>query len=253
METFSLYVLLCVLAPLVGAFTISFIIIFERRLDSLKKETIKLNLEKELQYANYYQLNQQIQPHFFFNTLNTMLSLARLDRKDDLITGLEVMSKFFKFKYTTNESLILVQEELAYVQNYLDIQRLRFSERLSVDINVSNNTKDALLPPFMMQTIVENAFKHAFEKYAGLVLLRIIIYETEGIMHIEIWNTHYQEIFISEKDYTLEESGYGLKNIENRLKLLFPQQVNSLKMTHTQNETLVEVLLPFITTYEGIE
>ena len=137
LETFSFYVLLCV-------FTITFIIIFERRIDSLRKETIKLNLEKELQSAQYYQLNQQIQPHFFFNTLNTMLSLARLDRKDDLITGLEVMSKFFKFKYTTNESLILVQDELDYVQNYLDIQRLRFSERLSVEVNVSNSRRKCL-------------------------------------------------------------------------------------------------------------
>ena len=252
LETFSLYVLLCVLAPLVGAFTISFIIIFERRFDSLQKETIKLNLEKELQFAQYHQLNQQIQPHFFFNTLNTMLSLARLDRKDDLITGLEVMSKFFKFKYTTNESLIPVQDELSYVQNYLDIQRLRFSERLSVDINVSNITNNALLPPFMLQTIVENAFKHAFEKYSGPVLLRIIIYESDGILHIQMWNTYHQEIFISGKDYTLEEGGYGLRNIENRLKLLFPQQVHSIEMIHTQNETLVEVLLPFITTYQEI-
>ena len=107
-----------------------------------------------------------------------------------------------------------------------------------------------MLPPFILQTLVENAFKHAFEKYAGPALLRIIIYELEGIMHIEISNTHYQEIFISEKDYTVEESGYGLKNIENRLKLLFPEQVHSIKMKHTENETLVEVLLPFIMTYE---
>lgn len=66
LETFSLYVLLCVLAPLVGAFTLSFIMIFERQIDNLQKEATRLTLEKELQDANYDQLNQQIQPHFFF-------------------------------------------------------------------------------------------------------------------------------------------------------------------------------------------
>ena len=215
-------------------------------MDNLQKETAKLSLEKELQYAQYHQLNQQIQPHFFFNTLNTMLSLARLDRKDDLITGLEVMSKFFKFKYTTNDSLIPVKDEVSYMNNYLDIQKLRFSDRLTVELNVADTTKNALLPPFTLQTIVENAFKHALEKYSGLVTLKVNIYESDGTLHLEVWNTHYQEQFIPKKNYDLEESGYGLRNIENRLDLVFPEQFCSLKMYHIQNETLVEILMPCI-------
>ena len=115
-ENFSLYVLICELAPLIGAFTLSFIIIFERQFDSLQRETSKLALERELQQADYYQLNSKIQSHFFFNTLNTMLSLARLDRKGDLVKGLEAMAKFFKFKYATNEPLILFDAELSNVK-----------------------------------------------------------------------------------------------------------------------------------------
>jgi sensor histidine kinase YesM len=244
LESFSLYVLICVLAPLVGAFTLSFVMIFERQIDNLQKEASKLTLEKELQHANYDQLNQQIQPHFFFNTLNTMLSLARLDRKEELIKGLEVMAKFFKFKYVTHASLIKVEDEIAYVNNYLDIQNLRFGERLEVIKNVEAYCKNALLPPFMIQTIVENAFKHGFEKNIGPSRLRINVYHSDGFMYIEVWNTYLIEPINEKKEYSPQEEGYGIRNIQKRLDLLFPEQVHYLKMRYIGNETLVEVKFP---------
>ncbi|ALC86760.1 hypothetical protein AM499_13680 [Bacillus sp. FJAT-22090] len=244
LESFSLYVLICVLAPLVGAFTLSFVMIFERQIDNLQKEASKLALEKELQHANYDQLNQQIQPHFFFNTLNTMLSLARLDRKEELIKGLEVMAKFFKFKYITHASLIKVEDEIAYVNNYLEIQSLRFGERLEVSIHVEEQCEKALLPPFMIQTIVENAFKHGFEKNMGPARLKIIVYHSDGFLFLEVWNTYLIEPINEKKEYKPEESGYGVRNIQKRLDLLFPTQVHYLQMSYVGNETLVEVKFP---------
>jgi len=245
LETFSLYVLICVLAPLVGAFTLSFVMIFERQIDNLQKEATKLEMEKELQNAHYDQLNQQIQPHFFFNTLNTMLSLARLDRKDELIKGLEVMAKFFKFKYINHSSLIKLEVELAYVKDYLEIQRLRFGERLMVTRDIEEHCGTSLLPPFIIQTIVENAFKHGFEKYSGPAMLRINIYHSEGFLNIEVWNTHLIQPIDEKKDYKPREEGYGIRNIQKRLELLFPEQVTSLVMKHIGNETVVEVKFPF--------
>lgn len=248
-ENFSLYVLICVLAPLIGAFTLSFIMIFERKLDSLQRETSKLALERELQQANYDQLNSKIQSHFFFNTLNTMLSLARLDRKGDLVKGLEAMAKFFKFKYATNEPLILFDAELSNVNNYLDIQKLRFGDRLSVTIQIEPSCIDALMPPFMLQTLVENTFKHGFEKNPGPSMLKIIASETDQLLHLEVWNTHLLEVYSNKKQYSSEEGGYGLKNIQNRLCLLFPEQDTSLTLTHVKNETIVLAKFPFVKEY----
>ena len=245
LETFSLYVLICVLAPLVGAFTLSFVMIFERQIDNLQKEASKLVLEKELQHANYDQLNQQIQPHFFFNTLNTMLSLARLDRKEELIKGLEVMAKFFKFKYISHAMLIKIEDELSYVENYLEIQRLRFRDRLTVMKKVEENCEQALIPPFVIQTIVENAFKHGIEKNIGPSVLKINVFQTDGFMYIEVWNTHLIEPINEKKEYALQDEGYGMRNIQKRLELIFADQVTSLKMIHIENETLVKVKFPF--------
>lgn len=248
-ENFSFYVLICVLAPLIGAFTLSFIIIFERHFDSLQRETSKLALEKELQQVNYDQLNSKIQSHFFFNTLNTMLSLARLDRKGDLVAGLEAMAKFFKFKYATNEPLILFDAELSNVNHYLDIQKLRFGDRLSIIIEIEPTCKNALMPPFMLQTLVENTFKHGFEKNPGPSILKIIAFETDHILNLEVWNTHLLDKYSDEEQYTSEEGGYGLKNIQNRLRLLFPEQDTSLTLTHVKNETIVLAKYPFVKEY----
>lgn len=244
-DSFSLYVLLCILAPLVGAFTIAFIMIFESRFDSLQNQAVKLALEKELQYAHYYQLNQQIKPHFFFNTLNTMLSLARLDRKQDLIKGLELMSKFLKYKYRTNDFLVPLVDELAYTNSYLEIQRLRFGLRIQVIQTIQPNSIKAFTPPFILQTIVENAFKHGFEKFGGPAVLKINIFEIEGSLHIEVWNTHLQESFDSGKSGDLEEDGQGMKNIQNRLNLMFPDGNTTFSMSHIENETLVQIIFPY--------
>jgi two-component system sensor histidine kinase AlgZ len=244
-ESFSLYVLLCILAPLVGAFTLAFIMIFESRFDLLQHETVKLELQKELQYAHYYQLNQQIKPHFFFNTLNTMLSLARLDRKQDLIKGLELMSKFLKYKYRTNDFLVPLVGELEYTNSYLEIQRLRFGKRIQVNQNIHPNSKKAFTPPFILQTIVENAFKHGFEKFAGPAVLTINIFENKGSLHIEVWNTHLQEAFDYRKNDDLEDDGQGMKNIQNRLNLMFPEAQIVFAMSHIENETLVKIIFPY--------
>ncbi|MED3563537.1 histidine kinase, partial [Bacillus xiapuensis] len=66
LDAFSIYIMLCILAPLLGAFTLLFLIIFEKRIDLLQKQTREIALERELQTALYNQLNQEIQPHFFF-------------------------------------------------------------------------------------------------------------------------------------------------------------------------------------------
>jgi two-component system, LytTR family, sensor histidine kinase AlgZ len=96
-EAFSIYIMLCVLAPLLGAFTLLFLFIFEKRIDILENQKREIALERELQTALYNQLNQEIQPHFFFNTLNSILSLARLDRKTELIRSIETLSKLLNY------------------------------------------------------------------------------------------------------------------------------------------------------------
>jgi two-component system, LytTR family, sensor histidine kinase AlgZ len=239
-EPFSIYIMICVLAPLLGAFTLLFLFIFEKRIDLLEKQTREIALERELQTALYNQLNQEIQPHFFFNTLNSILSLARLDRKNELIRSIETLSKLLKFKYQTSDTFISIAEELTYIGYYLEIQKTRFRDRLHFQIMTDSEVTKAIIIPFLIQTLVENAFKHSFEKYPGEANLKINICKVEGEVHVIVWNSSHGIHELS------KNGGLGLENIGKRLELLFPNESTSIKLTTEENGTSVLVIFPYV-------
>lgn len=240
-EAFSLYIMICVLAPLVGAFTLLFLFVFEKRIDLIEKEKNEIALENELQKALYNQLNQEIQPHFFFNTMNSILSLARLDRKQELIHSIETFSRLLKHKYKTNTTFITIDEELSYVISYLDIQKIRFQERLNYQIIADPSIRQAITLPFLIQTLVENAFKHSFEKKAGKAELKIIVSQEGSTLCIVVINSLPNEgVQIS------SDNGIGLSNISKRLDLLFPDEEKSVGITHSTEYTTVKVMFPIV-------
>ncbi|WP_045523202.1 sensor histidine kinase [Neobacillus niacini] len=240
-EAFSLNIMIAALAPLLGAFTLLFLFIFEKRIDLLEKQTREIALERELQTALYNQLNQEIQPHFFFNTLNSILSLARLDRKTELIRSIETLSKLLKFKYQTNNTFITINEEIAYVNYYLEIQKIRFRDRLHYEFSIDPNVNQAITIPFIVQTFVENAFKHSFEKYMGEAFLKIIIEKKEREIQITVWNTASEG-----REELSEDRGLGLENITKRLELLFPDGKTSVQLINSDNGTSVLAIFPLI-------
>ncbi|MED1468888.1 sensor histidine kinase [Bacillus salipaludis] len=246
LDAFSIYIMLCILAPLLGAFTLLFLIIFEKRIDLLEKQTREIALERELQTALYNQLNQEIQPHFFFNTLNSILSLARLDRKTELINSIETLSKLLKYKYQKNESIITIEEELIYTGYYLEIQKVRFRDRLKFHISIEPNVKQAVMIPFMIQTFVENAFKHSFEKIPGEAILKIDIIEKDQNVIVSVWNNSTNLA----RQFQKNEGGLGIGNIEKRLNLLFPNDQTAIQLSNTGDGTTVTAIFPFKTLEE---
>lgn len=240
-EAFSIYIMLCVLAPLLGAFTLLFLSLFEKRIDLLEKHTREIALERELQTALYNQLNQEIQPHFFFNTLNSILSLARLDRKTELIRSIETLSRLLKFKYQTSDKILTIEEELTYVNYYLEIQKIRFRDRLHFEVTMDPSVTRAIIIPFLIQTLVENAFKHSFEKFMGEAFLKITIKKENQNVYVTVWNNSFDE---SEK--AAHDRGLGLENISKRLKLLFPEETTSVNLTNSEDGTSVNAVFPFV-------
>lgn len=240
-EAFSLYIMICVLAPLIGAFTLLFLFVFEKRIDLIEKEKNEIALESELQKARYNQLNQEIQPHFFFNTMNSILSLARLERKQELIHSIETFSKLLKHKYKTNTTFITIEEELSYVLSYLEIQKIRFRDRLDYQITAEPDVQQAITLPFLIQTLVENAFKHSFEKKAGKAELAIHIEAEGSALRITVTNS-----LPNEGESDSADGGIGLSNISKRLDLLFPDEEKSVGISHSPHCTKVEVVFPLV-------
>ncbi|RBP93215.1 histidine kinase [Cytobacillus firmus] len=247
-ESFSIYIMFCVLVPLAGAFTLLFLFVFEKRIDLLEKQKREIALESELQTALYNQLNQEIQPHFFFNTLNSILALARLDRKEELIRSIETLSKLLKFKYRTLNNFISIEDELTYVNYYLEIQKTRFRDRLHYEIQLDSHVNKAIIIPFLIQTIVENAFKHAFERHIGEALLKIQIIKIESAIHVSVWNNSLERYETSPLD-----GGVGLENIKRRLELLFPNDETSVQLTDQADGTTVLAIFPHVIMSEKLE
>ncbi|AOH56551.1 ATPase [Peribacillus muralis] len=240
-EGFTLIIMLFILAPIMGAIALLFLFIFEKRIDLLENKNKEIQLEQALQEAQYNKLNQQIQPHFLFNTLNVILGLARLDRKAELIRALEAFSQFLKFKYKASEPLIPLAQEIQYTQHYLDIQSLRFGDRLKIDMSCPDHLTIALVPPFILQTLVENSFKHGLEKKVGEALLHIQFHLEAETMHLIVKDNGY----IGNATSAAEEGGHGLDNIQKRLHLYFSSRAR-LMINSDERGTKVEVSWPLV-------
>jgi sensor histidine kinase YesM len=233
MVTFNLYtalITIAMLAPIIGTITLYSVLAFENEIDFLQNENKRVHLEKELQQSEYIQLNQQIQPHFLFNTMNLILGLARLKKHEQLIEVLEQLSLFLKFKYQVKDQLIPFSQELDYTKHFLTIQQIRIGQRLTVAYDISEDEDfSVLIPPYMLQTLTENAFKHSLEKKAGNVHLWIRFKTDATTAYLEVIDDGNGKI---DEDFDfLQSSGHGLKNIYNRLALLFGKQF-SLSLEH---------------------
>ena len=134
---------------------------FNTQLAAQKDAMHSLELERQLSSAHLRALQMQLEPHFLFNTLNAITTLVELDRKQD---GLDVLAHLNTILKTglqgTVPRKIPLAQELAIVESYLAIERVRFADRLRIDINVDPSVLDGLVPCFLLQPIVENAIRH---------------------------------------------------------------------------------------------
>ena len=185
-------------------------------MDMERVERAKSNLNDELVRLEYLQLSQQIQPHFLFNGFNLLLSLARLDRKEELLNALENLSLFLRSGYTTRPAEVEIGRELEMTDYYLAIQQMRFGKRLTLQIHCSEKCKKRKTIPYLLQTFVENAFKHGLEKRVGPVELEITFEELTDQTRLIV-----RDNGTGEKTATDKSGGAGLQNLRRRLNLLF--------------------------------
>ncbi len=170
---FSLAMMLSILFPVAGLVVIILLTFMEREVNILEIENKKVSLERELHQSKFLQLNQQIQPHFLFNTLNAITSLGRLGRLEDSVKSLEKLSLFLRYNYLEKDPLVPFIKELQHTENYLSIQRIRFGEKLKVVFQIEPQARETLLPPYTLQTLVENSFKHGLDRKTGEKFLSI--------------------------------------------------------------------------------
>ena len=159
-------------------------------------------------------LQAQVNPHFLFNSLNTIIAILRIDsaRCKDLLIHL---SNFFRKNLKRGNDLSTLAEELDQVNSYLQIEKARFDDRLAIDIDIDPSLLKMILPTFTLQPLVENAFKHGISHTMGQGIARIKAFRTDGWAFVEIEDN--AGIF-HEKE---TDDGHGIKIVDRRLKGLF--------------------------------
>ncbi|MDO5418271.1 MAG: histidine kinase [Lachnospiraceae bacterium] len=186
------------------------------------------NYDKQilLRDATIKMLQQQINPHFLYNTLDTINWMAQKCGADDISVMARSLGNMFRASITGQDDLIPLSYELSVLDNYIRIQRIRFKDRLVFELSTPKDTSLIYVPKFCIQPLVENALKHAMEYTDEVCTIRVTIRELEDRYQVQVANTGSQfedDLLwkIEHKQITPQGSGVGLVNIDSRLKLIY--------------------------------
>lgn len=220
---------------LIGAWTVTYLVI--KLLLKLNQDRIeRLELNTHLKQAQLNTLKGQINPHFMFNSLNNIrgLMLEDVEKSREMLTKL---SEILRYSLTKNNiNAILVREELEVVDNYIDLSKIQFEDRLEFIKNIDPNALDLHIPPMIIQLLIENAIKHGISnlKKGGTIILNI---KKEGEeLVIEVKNTGRLQI-------SQDSTQLGLKNIEQRLKLLYADKASFI-LKEISDEVVAHIKIP---------
>lgn len=204
-----------------------------------QQENQKLMLEKveaELKF-----LKAQIHPHFLFNTLNNLycLTLEKSEKAPDVVLKLSELLDYML--YECNPKFISLEKELQQVKNFIDLELLRYSERLKIDLEILGDVKRKKIAPLLLITLLENAFKHGVMNNARNSWIKVIVSATEDSIEISVCNSRQ----IRDKNLgspTTPNNGIGLQNLQNQLMLLYKQN-HTLEILESEQEYQIKIIL----------
>jgi signal transduction histidine kinase len=228
---------LLVYAGNVALFQLAFV---NRR--SLSSERQLTDARAAAQHAQLEALRYQLNPHFLFNTLNSISSLIVTRRNEDAEHMTNKLSSFLRSSLTCDPAgLIPLDEELALIEEYLDIEAVRFGERLNVEIECEPAAGSALIPGFLVQPLVENAIKHGVAPSRDTVTIRLKATLSDGLLCITVENDKAPE----EDRITVGSTGVGLSNVRRRLRAVFGESA-SLAAERTGDGFIATICIPSV-------
>lgn len=202
--------------------------------DWFGNERVQRQLESERKDMELQFLKSQLNPHFLFNSLNNIYSLAyqKSDKTADAVLKLSEIMRYMI--YESNDSWVSLSKEIEYVKSYVELQRLRFKDGAAVELNIQGEIDDQPIVPLILISFVENAFKHGVANdYKDPIKINLIA--NQKILHFSITN--------KKNNYNKDEvGGVGLNNVERRLQLLYPERYK-LNIVNTATHYTSELML----------
>lgn len=200
---------------------------------NLEQEKFRLqkeNVENQLAF-----LRNQISPHFFMNTLNNIHALVDIDSEEAKESIIKLSNLMRHLLYDSEEKKTPIRKEISFIRSYIELMRLRFTDKVVIDVDIPNVIPDKSIPPLLFTSLLENAFKHG------------ISYDKESFIHISMSFTDSQLNFMIENsDHSKkveEPSGIGIENIKKRLELLY-DKAYSLDISDIDGKYMVTLNIP---------
>jgi len=226
---------------------VTLILLWDHYRQSRERELKTAQLEAQLARAQLQALQAQVHPHFLFNALNTISSVIYEDVEaaDTMISRL---SEFLRHTLNASRSEeVTLEEELRFLNLYLDIMRPRFEDRLDVDFEVEKGIGDALVPNLILQPLVENSIRHAANPVTGAVHITIAASRDNGALRLDVKDKGPG----LNRTRSSEENGLGLQNTANRLEKLYGRSQGFSMRNGNDGGLEIRVSLPFHTTPES--
>ena len=200
------------------------------KIDSVKMES----LVKELQLKT---IKSHINPHFIFNALNSIRALVD-ENPERARTAITELSNILRSSMQAeNVETTTLEKELSIVKDYLELEQIRFEDRLKVAYEIDEDTLDQQVPPMMLQTLVENAIKHGISKQVNGGFIKVTSDFTENNHELVVENTGHL-------NKTKNMEGFGIASTINRLKLLYGNDANFEIKNINGNMVKAKVILP---------
>ncbi|WP_424766955.1 cache domain-containing sensor histidine kinase [Paenibacillus sp. sgz302251] len=233
------------------------------------RELVQLNYHIEIRQkqAELYALQSQINPHFMYNTLETINMAVEEDEKETVVEMVTLLGRMLRFSLSNKDRIVAMNKEVEHINNYLKIQKYRFEQRLDFTIDSELELQQYYTPKFILQPIIENCIKHGLETRKALSI-HIQIYKVKGVRP----NT--EDIAIAVKDsgtgineetlgrihqllksdpIAKRDSGFGLINVHARIAMLFGIEYGLTVESEWKEGTEVVILIPVITDMLTVE
>lgn len=199
------------------------------------QKIIQLNTESKIQLLKY-----RIQPHFLFNTLNTIYSSILFDSERASVSLLQKLYNIMNYTvHECNEDTILLQKEIDSISDYVSLESSRYKQRLSASMHFAGDFHDKIAHPLILQPFVENAFKHGVAKSSKHAWIKLAISENSGILQMNISNS-------METQNISDHEGIGIENVKKRMDLIFGSKY---KLNTIKNSDHYSVHLEFPISY----
>lgn len=220
-------------------YVITFVTAIKITMDWINEHKRVTDLEKDQLETELLFLRTQISPHFFFNTLNNIYSLS-LDASKRTPNSILKLSDLMRYLlHETKKKRQSLDKEIECIQNYLELEKMRFDDRLELTLNVKGPTKNKKIAPILLLSFIENAFKHGANKNIGNVKIAINFNVEGDYLYFNISNP--LPTVTSFKQQFNKKGGIGLKNVKKRLALGYGKDEYDLAISENNHNFVIDL------------